>query len=404
MERIPSALRDEALERLRRGPSVVGDLEKHNERQRQLWEAYARGEPPRVPVRFGFNPRFVLLDPELNPERVTFKEYTEDPELMLQIQVRFQCWLRHAVPQDAEMGLPQEGWSVGPDFQNYYEGAWLGCEVFWHDDEVPDCAPWLRGERKHEIFRRGTPDLHGGLMAKNLEYYEYFKRRQQEGFEFLGLPLANVGLAMGGTDGPFTVACNLRGATEICLDIYEDPDYVHALLGFITQATIARIQTIRRHLGQPLQTQGWAFADDSIELLSQETYREFVFPYHRQLVETFSNGGPNSIHLCGDASRHFLFLRDELKVMSFDTGFPIDFGAVRRTLGPEVTLYGGPSIQLLLHATPQAVREECRRILQSGVTEGKRFVLREGNNMAPRTPLENIAAVYQAAQEYGRYE
>src|SRR5581483_2935932 len=37
---------------------------------------------------------------------------------------------------------------------------------------------------------------------------------------------------------------------------------------------------------------------------------------------------------------------------------------------------------------------ETRRILQSGVLEGGLFILREGNNLAPGTPLENIEAMY----------
>ena len=40
-------------------------------------------------------------------------------------------------------------------------------------------------------------------------------------------------------------------------------------------------------------------------------------------------------------------IQRELGVMSFDTGFPIDFGLVRQALGPEVTINGGPHVELL---------------------------------------------------------
>ena len=52
-------------------------------------------------------------------------------------------------------------------------------------------------------------------------------------------------------------------------------------------------------------------------------------------------------------------------------------------------------------ANPAAVREEVRRILTSGVLAGGRFVLREGNNLAPHTPLENTEAMYRAGREFG---
>ena len=54
-------------------------------------------------------------------------------------------------------------------------------------------------------------------------------------------------------------------------------------------------------------------------------------------------------------------------------------------------------------ATPAEVKANCREILGSGVTEGGKFILREGNNLAPGTPEENVAAMYEAAKEYGTY-
>ena len=116
----------------------------------------------------------------------------------------------------------------------------------------------------------------------------------------------------------------------------------------------------------------------------------------------FATNKPRGIHLCGDATRHFTTLRDELNIQSFDTGFPVDFGRLRAELGPGVTIMGGPHVDFLRTATPAAIREEARRILQSGVLTGGRFVLREGNNLAPLTPLENTEALYHAGREFGK--
>ena len=51
-----------------------------------------------------------------------------------------------------------------------------------------------------------------------------------------------------------------------------------------------------------------------------------------------------------------------------------------------------------MNATPQQVRDEVRRILTGGVLAGGRFVLREGNNLAPHTPLANTEALYHAGR------
>jgi len=379
------------------------DFDRHNAEVKEVWDAFNAGRPIRVPIVVGTNPRIVIFNEETNPGRVTFRDYIADPDLMMRYQLIHQDWVRHNIPQDAEMGLPSEGWNLHVDFQNFYEAAWLGCEVVYYDDQVPDTRPLLTDDRKNLLFDRGIPDPFGGWMAKNREYYEYFKSKVEEGYEYKGRPVISATPCALGTDGPFTVACSLRGAPEMCMDLLLDPDYAHRLLDFITEAAIVRIKAWKSYLGQEPVTQSWGFADDSIALLSTEMYKEHILPYHRRLVETFSKGGPNSIHLCGDASRHFKTLQEELNIQSFDTGYPIDHGWVRRTLGPGVHISGGPNVGLLKFGSPSDVERETARILQSGIMEGGKFVLREGNNLPPGVPLENLWAMYKAGKKYGVY-
>ncbi|MGC8834051.1 MAG: uroporphyrinogen decarboxylase family protein [Armatimonadota bacterium] len=384
---------------------LVKDFEAHNAEVKEVWDAYRRREPVRVPVVFGMNVRYTMFRRETNPAGVTFQQYMEDPQVMLEYQLYHQWWVRHNVPQDAEMGPPRDGWHVGVDFQNTYEAAWLGCPLRFYPNQVPDTEPILKDEdSKRMLFDRGIPDpFEGGLMKRNWEFYDYFKQKQAEGFTYQGLPIVGVSPTGLGTDGPVTVACNIRGATQFFTDLLADTEYALQLLDFITEAIILRIKAYRRRLGQPLKTQGWGFADDSIQLISTELYQKLVFPFHKRLVEAFSEGGPNSVHLCGDATRHFLFMRDNLNIQSFDTGYPVDFAWLRRALGPDVEILGGPSVVFLASASPSEVRREVKRILSSGIMEGGRFILREGNNMPPDVPLENIAAVYEAGKEFGRY-
>jgi uroporphyrinogen-III decarboxylase len=130
-------------------------------------------------------------------------------------------------------------------------------------------------------------------------------------------------------------------------------------------------------------------------------YHEHILPYHRQTYEALATSGPRGIHLCGDASRHFKTLQTELNIQTFDTGFPIDFGQVRKELGPTARIMGGPHIELLRTASPQEIRAEVQRICCTGILEGGLFILREGNNLAPGTPVENVAALYRAGREFG---
>ncbi|HEY3329302.1 MAG TPA: uroporphyrinogen decarboxylase family protein [Capsulimonadaceae bacterium] len=381
------------------------DFDRHNEEVAEVWRTYRAGSPIRVPIIIGANTRFSLLSTAGNPRKITFEDYFNDPATMLIGNLQHQDYVRHNLLQDAEMGLPKTGWGVGVDFQNTYEAAWFGCPIRFYDDQVPDTLPILDDDdSKNKLFDSGIPDpFTGGLMARNWEFYDYFTAQKEAGYTYRNLPLVSVGANGFGTDGPLTVACNIRGASEFLADLLEDPEYAHKLLDYITEATIVRIQAYRKRVGQPLKTQGWGFADDSVQLISTSMYRDMIFPYHKRLIDTFSEGGPNSIHLCGNATRHFPFISQNLNIRSFDTGFPVDFTAIREQLGPDVEILGGPSVPFLQSATPAQVREEVKRICESGIRIGKRFVLREGNNISPDVPTENLVALYESGKEFGRY-
>jgi uroporphyrinogen decarboxylase len=388
------------------------DFQQHNEEVGRVWDAYWRRQPGRVPTTVSGSIRNLFGNPAINDTGYTFEDFFTRPEAQIRCQLAYQRWVRHNLLCDQEMGTPAHGWQIAIDFQNSYEAGWMGCPLVCHGNDVPDTVEILKDD-KRKLYRLKPPDppWSGTLLARALEFFEAMHSECPQ-LEFEGRPVLPPGALPGeGTDGPFDLAYKLRGATEVCLDMLDDPGYFHDLMGFITEHIIERIKAIRRWRWQRFPgaadegqfKRPYGFADDAICLLSAAQYEEFIYPYHCRIVEAFSDGGPTSIHLCGDATRHFRFLRDRLRVMSFDTGFPVDFGALRRELGPDVEIRGGPTVMLLKNGTPAAIREDVRRICASGIMAGGRFILREANNLAPGTPIENVVAFYEAAKEFGQY-
>jgi len=382
------------------GDRLAGfDFTMHNAEVRGMWQAYHAGTPYRTPIFLGANTRYFMFHGGANPAGVQFKEYFEDPDVMFDSQLRFQRWKQFNLLQDDELGLPKK-WSVGIDFQNFYEAVFLGCPLEYINGEVPDTLPVFRDEPE-KVMEHGLRDPFSGIYARALRYYEHFKDRAAQE-TYLGLPIEVSPMSIW-SDGVFTSACNLFGPDTVCLMMYEEPERLHALLKFITATVIQCKQAWQKLHVKTLEEQGgfW-FADDSVALISTGMYREFVLPYHREYCDALAGSGSRGIHLCGDSTRHFTTLRDELNIRHFDTGFPIDFCQMRRVLGPDVTLQGGPHVELVRSATPERIRAEVQRILATGVCEGGRFMLREGNNLAPGTPLENSEAIYHAGREFGR--
>lgn len=376
------------------------DRNRHNVEAQEVWAAFYAGRPIRPPVVLGTATQFFIFNEELNPsEQVTFATYSTDGQVMLDFQLRAAAWRgEHIAPYcDDTIGLP-ETFSVKVDLQTYDEAAYFGAPVVFLPHQVPDTRPILEGDRKNALFDAGLPDpLRGGWYARAHEVYDQMAQAQRRQPEYLGRPVKMEPFGLY-TEGPLTLALALRGQA-LLTDFYEDPAYVQALLDFVVAGTIQRIHAHRRSFGLDPLSPDLFFADDALQLVSGKMLRDFMLPAYRKLKTGLTTADRVKIHLCGNAIRHFKTLKDEIGAYEFETGFPVDFGWLRQELGPEVLIHGGPHIMLLRDGTPESVAQETRRILNSGICTGGRFVLREGNNLAPGTPGANLAAMYAAAQE-----
>ncbi len=378
-----------------RGSELPEEAEK-----RAVWDAYFAGRTTRVPVRWNTNPRVVILDPSWNPEGTTFEEAAADPRVHVEIALRHELYRRRVLGRwsDLPRELP-EVWEINLWTYNVYEAASLGAELIFLDGQVPDTRPLPGGFDLCELCEIDVdhplelPFIRDGLVFwKEME-------RVCEGLRFEGRPVKLVPWDIGFSDGPLTVACNLRGEA-ILADLVGEPEAATELLAFITRAAIQRRRAFQEYWGDRLPA-GNGLADDSIALISPGTYREMVLPHHRDYYEAGPDGIVRTMHLCGDATRHFRTIHEELGVDIFDTGYPVDHGWLRGELGEQVELYGGPEVALLLNGTPEEVHQRARSILESGVKRGGRFVLQEGNNLPPRVPEANLEAAYRACLEHG---
>jgi hypothetical protein len=382
--------------------NTMRDFKRHNEEVRQVWESYEAGRPVRVPVgRFTIGPRIWLLDPALNVEGITWRAFANDPELMFQVLLKYEYHLRHHVVHDIEMGIPESHWDVFTEFVNITEGAWWGCEVLYPGGQVPAIHPRYEAERRNELFDRGIPDPFSGILGQVREYYEYFVERAKH-CDFHGRPVRVLPPCPLGTDGPFTVAHEICG-NQILADMYTDPDYFHRVMELVTEGTIAKIRAWRTYLNLDAKPERGGFADDMIQLISTDAYVEHVLPYHKRFIEALYGSGPHGMHLCGNVQRHLPTIVRELSVKSFDTGFPINFATLRDEVGEDVEINGGVRVDVLLNGTPERVSARTAEVLHSGILRGGRFVMKEANNMPPRTPLENIEAMYETVRRLGGY-
>lgn len=375
-----------------------------DDRNRQaVWAAYQAGRPTRVPVMFYTNPRVVILNDDWNPGGVTFQQVMTDPKTHVQVSLQHQLYRRRVIGRysDDAHELP-DVWPVDMMVYNIFDAAYLGAPVHCYDDQVPDTTPCLDDANRDAVF---DLDIDRPLDNPFIKGWLDFWREMDkvcDGMTFEGRPVELKPWLLPYTDGPVTVGMNLRGS-DFLMDLVADPDYADRLMRFIVDAAAKRREALYDYWGDRAGPRENGFADDSVAMLGLETYTQRVMPMHRRWYESIDAPAPRGIHLCGDATRLFPTIHQQLGVMSFDTGFPVDHGALRDQLGEDVEILGGPEVATLLNGSPDDVYQRARQILTSGVKRGGRFLLREGNNLPPNVPEANLQAMYQAALDHGQY-
>jgi uroporphyrinogen decarboxylase len=108
-----------------------------------------------------------------------------------------------------------------------------------------------------------------------------------------------------------------------------------------------------------------------------------------------------SVHMCGQSTHLHQVLVDDMRMTSFNIfGYLVDPKVAARNLGGKTLLWGNINPMLMLNGSRQDVLDACRECLQALAPCGG-LMLGDGANVCPGTPLENLAALTDAAEEFG---
>jgi len=152
------------------------------------------------------------------------------------------------------------------------------------------------------------------------------------------------------------------------------------------------------NLSQPID---FAWTDDLAVSLSAATFREFALPYNQQM--RFHFDGRASLHMCGKSDHLLAIFRDDLQIDEFQGfGYQVDLDRVAQEMAGRVVLLGNVSPMLIHSGTPEQIREATRQVIEK-LAPHRGLIIQDGSNIPPGTPLENINAMTEAAELYGRY-
>jgi uroporphyrinogen decarboxylase len=276
------------------------------------------------------------------------------------------------------------------------EAEALGCRVKYSDYVVPSIDQHVLQDDKGRLARLEVPDPYrDGRLPAFLEQCE-------------ALSAARFPSGLGAVlVGPWTIAMLLRNPEIMCLDTIDDPEFVHALMRFTTEYAKVFGEAV-------LKTKiGLSYSDPtaSCSLVGPDTYREFIKPYHKELVEHFkAKKVGTTVHICGTTHPihedlvdvGFVAVTIDLDQQS-DPTLKVDQLDKLVTLGNQrnVVAIGNVDVTIFERATREEIEAEVRRCLDT-VGPRSRFVLSTSCELPPRADPDCVRWFMEAAREYGR--
>ena len=279
------------------------------------------------------------------------------------------------------------------DFDDASIAEAIGAKVIFRDDEpaiVDESQPLLRDLR--QIYDMEVPDIYSaGRLNEWLEATRILRER-----------IGDHVFIMGRADqGPFSIACLLRGTTQFMMDLMmEDKHLIDDVLEYCRQVSLAFAKA-QKDAGAHATSIGDALAGPN--LISPQMFREFALEPERQLTqEVQAYGIPFSIHICGDSTGIITDMGSTgARILEVD--WKLNMERAREAIPSDTVLMGNvnPSYPLVF-GTPDEVEEAVHQVILQ--TKGRNLFISSGCAMGRNTPEANMKAFVDAARRYGRHD
>ncbi|MFP4499687.1 MAG: uroporphyrinogen decarboxylase family protein [Candidatus Hydrogenedentota bacterium] len=287
----------------------------------------------------------------------------------------------------------------------------------WHDltDEfgvtwsMPDDEPYYMDISHSPLAKATTEDVKQYPFPKGNDPGRFAGLRER------ALELKN--------DTPYAVVSGISGVVyEICwymrgleqwfMDTMSDPEFCEALLDQTCQFWLDWFDGFLPEVGDLVDVImiGDDLAGQTGPLFNPDFYREVVKPRHKRLVQHIKGRTSARIwyHTCGACQTYIPDLIDN----GIDILNPVQISAegmdpqmLKKSYGDKLTFWGGAidAQHVLPMASPERVRDEVGKNLAI-FKPGGGYVFNNVHNIQAGVPPENIAALYDAAYEFGFYE
>ncbi|MGC8716642.1 MAG: uroporphyrinogen decarboxylase family protein [bacterium] len=197
----------------------------------------------------------------------------------------------------------------------------------------------------------------------------------------------------------------LRGMEQLFIDTIENPELVHRLVRMSVEHNIALAEKAIE-LGADFIIMGDDYGGIDAPLVSPKAFREFFLPGIKEIVGVVKSKGAFCFkHCCGNIN----LILDDLVSTGIDALHPLDISAGMDILAvkeryPKLTVMGGVNCGApLTDYTKEELIREVKGVL-SRLKPGGRYILSSSNSIHSKVKPENLLAMWETVERYGRYD
>lgn len=221
------------------------------------------------------------------------------------------------------------------------------------------------------------PDFASGRAGAIDEAIRLLRDRVREGAAVLG-----------GVVGPFTLAGQLLGISELLVASLRSPEAAQPWLDLAVAVGIERARLQVRAGADAICVEDMSA---SLDLTSPGIYERLIRPAQERLIRSIQV--PVVLHVCGGNTRILpLLAASGAAALSLDARTDL---AAAAALGSCAVVGGVPPVEVLLSGSRGDVRDAARASLEAGV-----HVLAPGCGIPTATPTANLLEMADAAREW----
>ncbi len=263
------------------------------------------------------------------------------------------------------------------------EAAGFGANVVIPEDNVPFSNGFLLKEYADIKKLRVRNPLSCERMLDRIKAIELYKQEAGEEYPILGW-----------VEGAFAEANDLRGMSELMVDMFDEPEFVKELLDICTEQAILfsreQIKAGAEFIG---------IGDAAASLVGPEIYGEFILPYEKKLIDSIhSLGAYAKLHICGNITNIMKHIaKSGADIVDID--WMVDFSkAVQAFEGSSAVCGNFDPVRVLLEGSVEEVKSEVRKCIAAADSTA---FLAAGCEVPKYTPYENLRAVAETIAEAG---